>query len=1015
LLTRRFAASIVCFFALALGCSEAGAEPLVLISPLLDRTDRVDRILGSAKPTIAVQRVFIEGKPNQADSWRRVLGDGRPVDLEGARLIILETAPAEALGRIRTTAGRPLLETLPRWVERGGSLLVIGGWPSQETYPGSPLATILPATPRRDPGLEAFRERRRRALTGAVPPGLHVDHVHPAAEISGEVLIRAGEEPLVVRGEHGDGRVLQILSGDHEHFHRDGDSSQAGEFFASLAWETLVLRFVDEALGAAHVSTSREVAPDVSLPAVRIGAQAHPADWFEDARPEDRGSIALETPEGDRVLEAELDEQGAVRVPTDIRAGVYVVRWQTGEGVRSGRLRVGVAADPSRFDIRLSVLGSLPYPYGLAPGEAYERARELADAGVTSVLFHSLTARRRSDLRALREIAAAEMRIVYYYTFRHTRSFPNWRYGPVAPARARDLAGEEIGWDIYDPRFRAGIDRMFDGYREVLSLPGMLALDMLEEWRDGDMRNPSLRAEMEAQGLSGEERPGEPGWFLHQEIRSRATGQTLARLRAAGQRALPGVLQAGYWPGTYWSRVDYYTLRVPELAGSVDELVGPGFGYNYGNPDAGWISVVDSAAEIFSAQNHGQDPGKGFAIAALGHPLSAQGAKDFDASVWRETAWTALAHGATSLVYWGLPAGEALEPVRQLNQEAARIGPWLRAAPRRPAEVAVLASWTTRTVGSQSEVKRHTDCVQARFADLAMGVEEVDYLLEEQLEAPPKQLRAIVLTAVPVLTDSVTAALVRFVQGGGHLFLEPGSGSRNERAVRADYPWDGVRATGRVHALAAWEGCNPARPSERRGSDWSRRLREIGIRGRSRTVEARTEARLLGGSGVYFWVLLNHGSSSARVHASATLDGEVELWRDARSGVAVDVGPGPVVEFERKIPARDAVILMGVEHPAADLELGLVAHWNRVEVQVEGRDALGDPLADGYPLSLSVTGQDGQPLLHPGDSSRTVNAGSAHWVVPVPLGAGGSWTLRVRDPIGGAQASRVLKLPQQDG
>ncbi|GAG29225.1 unnamed protein product, partial [marine sediment metagenome] len=238
-------------------------------------------------------------------------------------------------------------------------------------------------------------------------------------------------------------------------------------------WETLVLSFVDEVLGGTHVPGSREVAPDASLPAVRIGAHARPADWFDDARPEDRGSITLETSEGDRILETKLDEQGAVRIPSDIRAGIYILRWQTGAVVRSGRLRVGLAADPSRFVIRLHTLGSVPYPYGLAPGEAYGRARELADAGVTGVVFYARKLRPKSDLRALREFAAAEMGIVYYYSFRHTSSYPNWQYGPVAPARVRDLAGAEIGWDIYDPLFRAGIDRMFDGSGEVLSLPGM--------------------------------------------------------------------------------------------------------------------------------------------------------------------------------------------------------------------------------------------------------------------------------------------------------------------------------------------------------------------------------------------------------------------------------------------------------------------------------------------------------------------------------------------------------------
>ncbi|MAE94854.1 MAG: hypothetical protein CL910_09355 [Deltaproteobacteria bacterium] len=993
---------------LFLSC-ESGAEPLVLVSPNLDRSDRIDRILDSATPSLSVQRVFLEGRATKPGSWYRMLGDRRPVALGDAKLVILENAPASALERVTTGGGRPLLDALPGWVDRGGRLLVVGGWPSQESYRGTPLDAILPARPSPDPGLEAFRKRRRLVLEGEITGGLYVEHLHPVEVLRGKTKIRAGTEPFAVHGTRGMGEVLQILSGDHQHFHADGADNQT--FFSSSAWAELLLDYAGEALGTTYTLHSPLTVSSAS-PAVRSGAMARPADWFPVGEGKRIRQVSLEWPPGTPRFTATPGPDGRVRLPEQLRPGIYSARWLDGSREHRARVLVGLAPDPSRFDIRYFSMGHIPYPFGLAPGEAYDRAREISAAGITSVVYPALKKRPKNDLRALRELAAAGMEIVYYSTTRYRSGFPRWRYGGQTPTTARNHLGQEVGWDIHGPEFRAGIGHIFDGFEEVLSLPGLRALQMVEELRDADLQGATLRDEVRLSGLQGDEKPGQPEWFRHEEIRSRLTGETLRRYREVGNGVLPGVRQSGYWPGSYWQRRAKYALRVPELVSSVDELLGPGYGYNYGrNPDAGWVSVVDTAAEIFGAMNHQVAKGKGFSVYALGRPLSPNGTRAFEPSAWEETAWTALAHGATGLAYFGLPAGEALAPLVGLHDEAARIGPWLAAAPRRPAPVAVLASWTTRTAGDAGEVKRHDACVGSRFSDLAVGFEEVDYLLEEQLGSPPAALQAIVLSAVPRLSQDSLKALHRFVARGGHLFAEKTAASLDETGTRRSDPWAPVRGTGRIHDLAPKLSCSPARPSKRLGREWRSRLAELGIRPRSHTPGDRSEARLLGGKGIYYWILLNHGVGAATVRGRTRLGGGRLHWRDLRSGDRVQLPHGRELRIERDLPARAAAVLVGVERPAETMEMTLLQGPHQVTVELQAVDGQGRPVADGYPLRLTGTDGAGSALLPPAARSRVAVGGKAVWTVPIPLDlAPGEWTLRGEEPVGGRSVSQNLSL-----
>jgi len=357
-----------------------------------------------------------------------------------------------------------------------------------------------------------------------------------------------------------------------------------------------------------------------------------------------------------------------------------------------------VLSRKSAFDIRYFQIANQPYPYSFAPGEAYERARQLRRLGFTSAVSAANGRRPRNTIRVLREIAEAGLHIVYYDAFR--RQTPEYRFADASalPGRAVNLCGEDVGWDIHDPLFRNAAERLLIENEDVLDLP-LRAIQLIEEFKDGGMIGAALDPILKSHGLHRNIERDDPRWIEAEVIRADATARTFRQFRAKGQRLFPGVAQSTYWPGSYWQRPFDYVYRLTALSEAVDEVLGPGYGYASRLRGPGPASVRRSATEGWAAMRDSSSNKKHMAVYAQGRPLTRTGGQpDFDA--WRETAWTALAHGATGLAYWALPKGDAISELEALHREIARLGPWLATATREPAPVAILESWTTRNEGN---------------------------------------------------------------------------------------------------------------------------------------------------------------------------------------------------------------------------------------------------------------------------------------------------------------------------
>ena len=371
---------------------------------------------------------------------------------------------------------------------------------------------------------------------------------------------------------------------------------------------------------------------------------------------------------------------------------------------------------------------------------------------------------------------------------------------------------------------------------------------------------------------------------------------------------------------------------------------------------------------------------------------------------WRDTAWTALAHGATQLAYFDLAYGDALQPLGPLNRELTRIGPWIAAAPRRPAAVAVLGSWTTRTASRFGDAARHVECLAAVHRTLAEHWEEVDILLEEQAPTPPAELRAIVVAAAPLLAAETVDALNRFAQAGGTLIVEPSAGRTSPDGPRTGDPWAAARATGRIHDVPFQKHCGGA-PA------WLAHLRAEGIEPDSRTEDHRTEARLRGGDEILYWFLLNHREDTTTVKGRARLDPADYSWRDLRSDTPVHFAPGGEMRLSRRLEPGDAAAFVAVRRPAGSLRIEASVTQTRVEIRAEAVDANGEPVADGYPLRLEVLDENGVLRIRPNAQSRTTRDGAAQWSLPIPVESlAANWTARVEEPIAERAASAQFPL-----
>jgi len=357
------------------------------------------------------------------------------------------------------------------------------------------------------------------------------------------------------------------------------------------------------------------------------------------------------------------------------------------------------------------------------------------------------------------------------------------------------------------------------------------------------------------------------------------------------------------------------------------------------------------------------------------------------------------------LAYFDLARGEVLRPLGLLHDEFFRIGPWIAAAPRRPAGLAILASWTTRTAGTPDVRRLHQTCLSSLHRSLALGFEDVDFLLEEQLARPPAELRAIIVSEAPLLTPETIANLNRFVVDGGILLLGSRVGISSPTGERYDDPWKQARSTGRVHDLDTGWHCQVG-PDE-----LSADLAKYDLEPESRTLEAGTEARFRGDSEILYWFLLNHDEEPATVSSIAHLDAQQFFWKDLLTGKPVVIGTGSPARYRTRVESSEAAVLIGVKRPAASMAVKANVTPTHVEIDAALFDSGGAPVADGYPARLTVNDESGASLILPKAQSRVARSGRIRWSVAIPVtSASGKLFFQVDEPISSMSRSGEVAL-----
>lgn len=593
------------------------------------------------------------------------------------------------------------------------------------------------------------------------------------------------------------------------------------------------------------------------------------------------------------------------------------------------------------FDIRYFQIVNRPHPFGLAPGEAYDLARSLRERGFTSAVFGTTSGRPLDDRRALEEIARAGLRIVYYDGVRPNSPEARFWKGRALPSRARTHGGKDLGWDVHAPEFRDAASRLLEG-RSVDGLP-LRAVQLIEEFRD-EAVGPALIAPAFERDANAR--------FDRLRRRGAETAKTFRAFRRAGQRLFPDVPQSTYWPGSYWARPHHYAYSLASLAGVVDEVLGPGYGYVSSQRDLGPESVRWSANGGWSALRFSKSERPHLAIYAMGRPLSERGDRAPSLDTWRETAWTALGHGATGLAYWALPRGDLGAPLADLHEEMGRLGPWLAAPTRTSAPVALVASWTSRTASRDDKAARaYNACLKDVHRALELGFEDVDLVLEEQLATLTSATRALVLVGAPRLSPDAARALEGFLRRGGVLFVDRDS-------ARLVFPGDrslDLSAAGRVERLPAAGGCTGARLSPRRlASVLDEVLREAGVKPRVYTEGLDTSASIRGDEELMHIYFMNHsgGPDGSPVRWGAPPPGGAHRkWVELRTGTR-DVAEGSLLAGE-PIASGSARVWASVARPAASWTIE-ADPGEPTALRIRARDRDDRPVADGYPLRVEI-------------------------------------------------------------
>ena len=668
-------------------------------------------------------------------------------------------------------------------------------------------------------------------------------------------------------------------------------------------------------------------------------------------------------------------------------------------GPAHARSKAHELAPPDAFDIRFFAIGNRPYPYGYAAGEAYERARALRDAGFTSVVFAANWRRPADDRLVLHEISEAGLRIVYYDAIRKETSadrFPNPR---TRPSRSSDLNGRDTGWDVHDPRFRNAPTSLLQGREYVRDLP-LRAVQIIEEFEDGSSIGPSTRALHRTHGLPPAVAPGDRRWIRAAAIRADATDVTFQRFRTIGQMLFPGLPQSTYLPGSYWRRPLDYGFRLTSLADAVDELLGPAYGYDGGDRATGVASAHRSATEAWAALRDSDSRMRHMAVYAQGRPLVRRGQDTPNHSTQVETAWTALAHGATGLAYWALPHGSHTANLKTFHSEMQRIGPWLRAVSREPAPIALLESWTSRSeAGDHKSASSMERCLQQTLNALELGFEDVDLIFEERVDRVPEGTGAIAIMATPSLSEKAAEALADFLRRGGHLFIDTGSALRTQPGASPLDLSERSRRPAQIHTIPLAARCNAARISSRiAATAWRSTLDSFGFQPRVETEPFDTEAALRGNHELVHLYLINHSDSPRYLSARLPEEWTGHEWVNLRTGGRISPANDGTLRTLEPIKSGHGDVWASSPRRLDRLNGSLEHSSDSLRLNLSGFDAAGQPVATGYPVRISIRTRCAQPI----EFSSTLEAGRIS--IPVsqcPNGPKEEIAWSVSDPISG--------------
>ena len=180
----------------------------------------------------------------------------------GANTLLL---PARTFVRGQATPNR--LRLLADWVATGGALLMVGGYlsfqgiESKANYANTPLAQVLPVEMERGDDREETPQGARPQVVQDHPVTQGLEEPWPdvlgyqrlTAKAGAQTLVEVDGRPLLVVGQHGDGRVMAFASDMGPHWLPDAFLAWPGYarlWQQSVAWLAATAGPATQAAGA---------------------------------------------------------------------------------------------------------------------------------------------------------------------------------------------------------------------------------------------------------------------------------------------------------------------------------------------------------------------------------------------------------------------------------------------------------------------------------------------------------------------------------------------------------------------------------------------------------------------------------------------------------------------------------------------------------------------------------------------------------------------------------------------